>query len=101
MSWIVNVKKMEDGRSFIWLSEAKAMESGVMIATGRKTPGFVSTAGGDLVTVEESLRRSLGVMTSEPMLEYGTKRLIMGCMVGKQLEDILLDDGGDDIEQVV
>ena len=99
--WVVNVKKMEDGRSFIWLSEAKAMESGVMVSTGRKTPGFVSTAGGDLVTVEESLRRSLEVMTSESMLEYGKKRLIMGCMVGKQLEDILLDDGGDDIEQMV
>lgn len=99
--WVVNVKEMEDGHSFIWLTEAKAMESGVVIATGRKTPGFVSTAGGELAVVEESLRRSLEVMTSESMLEYGKKRLIMGCMVGKQLEDILLDDGGDDIEQVV
>ncbi len=52
MAWIVNVKKMDDGRSFIWLNEVKAMDSGVMVATGRKTPGFVSTAGGDQVTGE-------------------------------------------------
>lgn len=96
MPWIVNVKEVDGDRSAVWLTEVEVMESGVMIASGRKTPDFIGTTGGDYSQVEESLRRSLEALTAESMLLFPPGSLVIGCMVGKQLEALLLESGGDE-----
>ncbi len=100
MGWIVHVRKLDDIRCDVWLSEVELMESGVLVSTGRKTPSFTTSLSGDFKSVEISLRQSLDVM-SEPMLSSSRHSLTVSCIIGKLLEDQLLGDGGDDlVEQV-
>jgi len=101
MPWVLDVRKGHGRQFFVRLVEIDTMNNGVLVATGRHTAQFEGTAGGDFSSVERILRESMESMEKEPMLSFKREQLTVACVIGEHLSDLLLDDGGDDIEQMV
>lgn len=92
--WVVNVRRTMRDYVAVWLGEVRKLDNGVLITTGRRTPGYAlqtPVAPRSLDTLAKQLASSLDSVVAESLLQRGEDELMIAAELAERIGGVLID----------